>query len=58
MAIFCENGNEPSGSIKGVEILGKLSDYRLLMLLVNDDSFGLGEILYQDVRVMKMKNFS
>jgi hypothetical protein len=30
MAGFCEHGNEPSGSIKGVEFLDYLSDYQLL----------------------------
>jgi hypothetical protein len=28
--VFCEHGNDPSGSIKGAEILDQLSDYRLL----------------------------
>jgi hypothetical protein len=30
MAGFCENGNEPSGSIKGREFLDYLSDCQLL----------------------------
>jgi hypothetical protein len=30
VAGFCEHGNEPSDSIKGMELLDKLSDYQLL----------------------------
>jgi hypothetical protein len=30
VACFCEYGNEPLGSIKGVEIIDQLADYQLL----------------------------
>jgi hypothetical protein len=32
VADFCENGNEPSGSIKGGEFLDKLSDCKHLKM--------------------------
>jgi hypothetical protein len=32
VASCCEHGNEPSGCIKGTELFGELSNYRLLKM--------------------------